>query len=277
MNGRRWRGFVSAAPVVLLAAGGCLTTKGDVRLLQDELRATRAQVAVGDSSIMRADEQRRAQIAQLSVKIDRMSDSLRVLTARLASLQAATNGQFDAIGQQMVQTQALLGQTTRNLQEERAQLAAIREQGGMPASPPPPGMPDTTQRAGAPSGGPGSTTIFLSAKDALDNGAFATARTGFQRLLDTYPNADEAPRAQLYVGESFKGEGNTAAADSVYQLIPNRYPKAPEAATALYRHGRILWDANNKSEARKVFQQLLRDYSNSDEAELARGLLNPRQ
>lgn len=275
MKGRRWRGWISAAPVVLLVASGCLATQGDVRLLQDELRATRAQLANGDSSILRADDQRRAQIAQLSAKIDRMNDSLRFLAGRLAQFEATTNGQFDAIGQQMVQTQALLGQTTRNLQDTRAQLSAIREQGGMPSAGPPAPVSDTSQHAA--SGLPGSSTIFLSAKDQLDNGAFATARAGFQRLLDAYPNADEAPRAQLYVGEAFKGEGNSAAADSVYQLIPQRYPKAPEAATALYRHGRMLWDANKKAEARVVFNRLLRDYSTSDEAELARGLLNPRQ
>ena len=64
-------------------ATGCLASKSDIRLLQDELRATRAQVAAGDTSILRAEDARRSQIAQLSATIDRMNDSLRMLSVRL--------------------------------------------------------------------------------------------------------------------------------------------------------------------------------------------------
>jgi tol-pal system protein YbgF len=270
------RGWAAAAPVVLIAAGGCLASKSDISLLQDEMRATRSQLAQGDTSILRAEEARRAQIAALTTKIDHMNDSLRVLAVRLASFQATSNGEFDAVGQQMVQMQALLGQTTRNLQDTRAQLSAIREQGGMPSGGPPALVSmDTSQRGGA--GQPGASTLFLTAKDQLDNGAYSTARAGFERLLATYPASDQAPRALLYVGEAFKAEGNSGAADSVYQLIPVRYPNTPEAATGMYRHGRTLWDANKKSEARVVLNRVIRDYPNSDAAELARELLNPRQ
>jgi TolA-binding protein len=270
--------LINLAPVVAvtLATTGCLASKGDIRLLQDELRASRAQQAMGDTSILRADDARRAQIAALSAKIDRLNDSLRVLTGRVASFQGTANSEFDAIGQQMVQMQALLGQTTRNLQDTRAQLAAIREQGGLPAAgTPPTASPDTSQRAAA--GLPGASTLFLTAKEQLDNGAFGTARRGFEQLLEAYPNSDQAPRAMLYIGDAYKGEGNSAAADSVYQLIPTRYPKSPEAATGLYRHGRMLWDANKRSEARVVLNRLMRDYPNSDEYYLARDLLNPRE
>ena len=269
------RYFRSLAPVALLAAGGCLASKGDIRLLQDELRASRAQQAMGDTSILQADASRRAQIAALSAKIDRMNDSLRLLASRVASFQATATGEFDAIGQQMVQMQALLGQTTRNLQDTRAQLSAIREAGGLPQSGSPTTSPDTSQRAAA--GLPGASTLFLTAKEQLDNGAFGTARRGFEQLLAAYPNSDQAPRALLYVGDAYKGEGNPAAADSVYQLIPNRYPKTPEAATGLYRHGRMLWDANKRGEARVVLNRLMRDYPNSDEYYLARDLLSPRE
>jgi tol-pal system protein YbgF len=274
---------MAAAPAVLLATTGCLASKSDIRLIQDEMRATRSQLAVGDTSLLRADDARRAQIAALSAKIDRMNDSLRILAARLSSLQATATGEFDSMGQQMVRVQALLGQNTKNVQETRAQLEALREQGAAPVSSPPVTPPasagstgsDSTQR-GAP-GLPGPSTLFITAKDQLDNGAYVTARTGFQRLIDAYPTATEAPRALLYIGEAYRGEGNTAAADSVYQLVPGRYPKAPEAATGLYKHGRILWDANNKAEARIVLNRLIRDYPSSDEAQLAKDLLNPRE
>lgn len=276
----RW---MAAAPVVLLAATGCLATHGDIETLQAELRASRSQAAAGDTSLLRADEARRAQIAALSAKIDRLNDSLRILTARFASFQATASGEFDTMGQQMVRVQALLGQNTKNVQETRAKLEALSEQANQPPPTPTPtgtasSPVDTSQHATP--GLPGPSTLFITAKDQLDNRAYATARSGFERLLSAYPTADEAPRALLYIGESYKGEGNTTASDSVYQLVASRYPQAAEAATGLYRHGKLLWDTNKspqRSEARIVFDRLIRDYPNSDEANLAKDLMNPRE
>jgi len=268
----RWSALT---PAVLLAAGGCLASKSDIRLLQDELRATRAQLASGDTSAMRTEESRREQLARISTAIDRMNDSLRVLAARFSLFQATANGEFDSMGKQLVQVQAFLGQTTRNLQDTRAQLEALREQGNATVSVPPSASTASDSSARAP-GGPGPATLFTTAYGQLQQGAYTSARRNLEQLLATYPQFEQAARAQLYIGETYKGEGNTDAADSVYQLVTSKYPKSPEAATGLYRHGRVLWDADKKAEARIVLNRLIREYPNSDEAGLAKDLLNPR-
>ncbi|HEX8944876.1 MAG TPA: tetratricopeptide repeat protein [Gemmatimonadaceae bacterium] len=262
----RWR---SAASVVLLAAGGCLASKSDIRLLQDELRVTRAQVAAGDTAVLRAEEARRQQIAALSATIDRMNDSLRAQAARFAAFQANASGEFDAMGRQMVQVQALLGQNTRTVQETRAQLQALRE--GATSAPPSPTSPDTSQRGGA--GVPGPATLFTAGMDALRQGSYRTARSNFDQLLTSYPTSDQASLAQLRVGDAYKSEGNTTAADSVYNVVATKYPKSPEAPTALYSRGRLLWEANKRGEARVVLNRLIRDYPNADEVDLAKNLL----
>ena len=264
------KSWTSALSVAFLATVGCVATKGDIRLIQDELRATRAQVAAGDTLLLRADEARRQQVAALSAAIDRMNDSLRTLTSRFAAFQANAVGEFDAMGRQMVQVQALLGQNTRTVQETRAQLQQLRE-GAPTGVPSAPTGGDSIQRA-AP-GVPGPATLFNAANEALKQGSYRTARTGLDQLLTSYPNWEQVSLAQLHVGDAYKGEGNTAAADSVYQLVATKYPKTPEAPMALYRHGRILWDANKKVEARVVLNRLIRDYPNADEVDLAKALL----
>jgi tol-pal system protein YbgF len=263
---RRW---TSALPLVLLVAGGCLASKSDIRLLQDELRVSRSQAAAGDSAILRAEEARRLQVAALSAMVDRMNDSLRTLASRFYAFQGSANGEFDAMGRQMVQVQALLGQNTRTVQETRSQLQALRE--GAPGAPPPPTSTDTTQRAG--SGIPGPATLFTSAMEALRQGSYRTARSGFDQLLMSYPNSDQASLAQLRVADAYKGEGNLAAADSVYLLVSTKYPKSPEAPTALYGRGRLLWEANKRGEARIVLNRLIKDYPDADEVDLAKNLM----
>jgi tol-pal system protein YbgF len=263
---RRW---TSTLPVVLLAAGGCLASKSDIRLLQDELRVSRAQVAAGDTAILRAEEARQRQLVALSATIDRMNDSLRSLASRFAAFQANANGEFDTMGRQLVQVGALLGQNTRTVQETRAQLQALREGNG--SAPPPVSSTDTAQRPG--SGVPGPATLFTSGMEALRQGSYRTARSSFDQLLTSYPNSDQASLAQLRVGDAYKSEGNTTAADSVYQLVATKYPKSPEAPTALYSRGRLLWEANKRGEARVVLNRLIRDYPNADEVDLAKNLL----
>jgi len=264
----------------MLAATGCLATQGSVRTLQEEIRASSSGLAQNDSAILRAEESRRREIAALAANIDRLNDSVRVLTARLALFQANAAGQFDFMGQQVIKIEAVLSQNTRDIQEARTQLGALREQGvgGGPApTPTPPGgaSPDTSQR---PNGGaPGPATMFTSAVEEYRKGSYRTARSGFEDLIRTYPDYDQNARAQVYIGDAFKSEGNTAAADSVYQLVETRYPNSPDVAGALWRRGRMLWDANQKGEARIVLNRLITKYPQSDEAALAKDLLSPSE
>jgi TolA-binding protein len=269
------------APVAMFAATGCLATQGSIQTLQDEIRASRSQLAQNDTAILRAEDARRREIASLAASVERLNDSVRVLTARLALFQANATGQFDAMGQQVIKIEAILGQNTRDLQEARAQLQAVREQGGGSVSAPaitPNGTmtPDTSQRTAA-SGVAGPATMFTSAVEEYRKGSYQTARSGFEDLIKNYPDYDQNARAQVYIGDAFKSQGNTAAADSVYQLVETRYPNSPDVAGALWRRGRMLWDANKKGEARIVLNRLITKYPQSDEAALAKDLLSPSE
>jgi len=266
----RWS---AVAPIILVAASGCLATKSDIQLLQSEARTSRSQSAEGVAAILRADSVRGRQSAQLSATLDRLSDSLRTLTARFAAFQATANGEFAAMQTQLVQFQALLGQTTRSVQDTRAQIEALKEAGTAAVSATPPATPgDTTRR---PANMPGPATLYTTANEQLKAGSFRTARTGFETLLATYPNYDNASTALLKIGEAYRAERNTAAADSVYQLVVDRYPTKVDAATALYRRGRMLLEAGKKDEARVLFNRILKEHPRSDEAVLAKDLVKP--
>src|SRR5262252_5455209 len=203
------------APVAMFAATGCLATQGSIQTLQDEIRASRSQLSQNDTALLRAEDARRREIATLAANVERLNDSVRVLNQRLAQFQANAAGQFDAMSQQVIKIQAILGQNTRDLQEARQQLRAVAEQGGggggsaAPTPPTPSGgaNPDTSHTA--PSGVPGPATMFTSAVDEYRKGSYRTARSGFEDLIKNYPDYDQNARAQVYIGDAFKAEGNT--------------------------------------------------------------------
>ena len=258
------------APVALsLATGACFATRNDVRILQEDVASTRA-------AMLRADSARAVQIAQVAATLAEVTDSVRSANSRIARWQANAQGDLRSIQEQLIQVQALTGQSQNRLDALRAEIEQRNTQMPPPQVAPVPG--DTTTRppqTAAQPAGPGPATLYKLAVDQLNRGSHGTARTGFQDLLTQHPTSDYAPDAQYYIGETFLAEGNSAAADSVFNLVVAKYPQAPRAASALYKHGLFLLKAKRDREARQVFQTIVDKYPRSDEAELARGQLRP--
>lgn len=254
------------APAALIAAGACFATKGDIRMLEDEVRSMQATTIMNDAArraqMDSASTATRRNIAELQQNLLRTSDSLRALSQRLGVFQATTQSNFDEAAREIIQMQAQLGQSVKNMQDVRQAFEERRDQMAAPA-------PDSTSKAGMPS----PLVMYNDSRSQLQSGACAVARSGFQQLLAAYPNFEDAADAELYIGDSYKCDGNQAAADSVYKAIVAKYPKSPTAATALYRRGEALWKANKKNEARPILQSVIKNYPRSDAAVLAAGLL----
>ena len=257
-------------PVALaLATGACFATRNDVRILQEDLAASRA-------AMLRADSARAVQIAQVAATLGLVTDSVRSANARLERWQATATGELRSIQEQLIQVQQLTGASQGQLDRLRAELEQSNQRSQ--AAPPTPIPGDTTTRpiSGAtPPAGPGPATLYQLARDQLERGSHGTARAGFQELLTQYPTSDQAPDAQYWIGESLAAEGNSAAADSVFNLVVSTYPRAQRAASALYKHGLFLQKAKRDREARTVFQSVIDKYPRSDEALLARDQLRP--
>ena len=264
---RRARGSSLASGLLALAlgaAGGCMASKGDVAILQDELRALRTAVAHSDTA-------QRAQADSAMMLIGRANDSLRLLSTRFASFQANVSGGLYDMNRQLLQIQELSGQSQRRMQELRASMESRAEAMNVPT--PAPGDTTRSTAAGGGGGAPGPAQLFQLAFDQMQRGSFGVARQGFQELLGKYPTFEAAPTAQLYIGQSFAEEKNGAAADSVYQLVVTKYPKSKAASTALYKYALSLIAQKKTTPARAALNRIVKEYPNSDEASLARDLL----
>ena len=245
------------APLAGLLVAGCLASKNDVVLLQNQLSGMQTAAA-------RADTARAAQIDRVLAQVMQSNDSVRVLSARLARLQSAVSTDHYEMGRQILQIQELSGQSQRRLQELRASLEE-RNQTAAVAAPPVPG--DTSRPTPA---GPGPAQLFQTSLDQLRRGSSTVARSGFEELLRSYPQSEDAPEAMVYIAETYAAERNAVAADSVYALVIARYPTSPKAATALYKRALAFRAAGNATAARAAFDRIVREHPRSDEATLAR-------
>jgi TolA-binding protein len=236
--------------------GACVATRGDVRLLQDEMRALRSSVAAADAA-------RRAQADSILLTVARANDSLRALAARLARVQTAqadATGTLYEFGRQLITIQELTGQSQRRLQELRASLEN-RAQEATSA------VQDTTAAGPAL---PGPNSLFEMARDNLARGSPRAARAALDTLIVRYPTADVVPAAQFFVAEAYAQEGNRAAADSVYALVATRHPRSDRAPTALYKLALARRDAGQRAAAQTLLERIVREYPRTDVAVFAR-------
>ncbi|HSA55234.1 MAG TPA: tetratricopeptide repeat protein [Gemmatimonadaceae bacterium] len=257
---------------LVLASTGCVATRNDVRILQNDIFNLRAQQARADSALVR-------QLMDLSTQMQQtlamLSDSVDDVSGRLGRFQGDTRQALYGMEQQLLVVGELLGQSQQRLRELRAEMET-RNQALMsaPIAPVTPG--DTTVRATPPTGGiadPGPNQLYLLARDQLSRQSYATARQAFEELVAKHPNSDLAPDAQLGIAEAYAGEGMVPQADTANLVVVSRYPGSDAAPKALYRLGLSLARQGRMADARTTMQRVVRDYSRSEVADLAQDWL----
>jgi tol-pal system protein YbgF len=292
MRARGSRGGPHAALLVLPLLSACFATRSDLRIVQGDLLAIRAE-------LLRADSARARQLGDLAQQVRSAQDSLGRLSARGAKFEGDSREGLYATKEQLLQIQQLLGQSSERIRQLQGQLEATADANaaaaaaagaaqvpppapapsrgrgtparGTPTTPPP--APVEPVRDTTPPAAPGPNQLYQLALDQLRRGSAGTARAGFQDLLRQYPTSDLAPDAQFYIAESYARERNTAAADAAYDEVARRYPTSPKAPTAMYKRAKALVDGGNGASARPLLEQLIQRWPRSDEADLAQELL----
>ncbi|MEK7401049.1 MAG: tetratricopeptide repeat protein [Gemmatimonadota bacterium] len=237
------------APVAALAATGCLASKSDIVLLQDEIRTLRAMQA-------RSDTTRRGAADSALMLAQRTNDSLRALSQRFSAFQANVGGELFEIGRQLITIQELSKMDAKSLMQVRSALEERAQS-----------MAGTDITAASPT--PGPAQLFSASFEQWRQGSLGTARAGFDELLRRYPDFDKVSMAQLYVGNTYEYERKYAESDSVYLLVVSRYPKSADAPTALYKYGLSRQRQGKAAEAREALRRVMREYPRSTEATLA--------
>lgn len=231
-------------------AGGC-ATKRDVRDLRSQISMLEA---------------RQDSLARVSEAHQRMLlDSISAGTDLLVRVRGDLGHQLLDLEQQLIQIQALVGQSQRRLQDLGQQMEANRER----LQQPPPG--DTTAAtppgvAPPPGGTPSAAELYQLGTDQLQKGAAGTARKALQTLLKYYPNDAHAADAQFDVGETYVLDQMYDSAYSAFDQVVELYPSSPRAPAALLRAGEVAEEHGSAKKARDYYERVRARYPKSDEA-----------
>lgn len=257
---------------LMLATSACFATRNDVRILQGDIFALKAEQA-------RADSARAAQLTSISATLNTtltvLKDSVDDVATRLTAFQGATRHELYLMQQQLLRLEELLGQSSAALSRFRSDIEARNQelmQQAVSAATPPPVTGDTTTRpAGTtpPVVGDGPNVLYEVGRDLLLQRSYSSARGAFEEVLSKFPDSDRAPHAQLGIAEAFGAEQMAAQEDSTYRVVFTKYPVSEAAARAMYKLALLLDRQQKRAEARSFMQRITREYPRSDEYALA--------
>jgi tol-pal system protein YbgF len=251
--------MIRALPALALAAfvaTGC-AARGDVRRLQDDVAALRANV----TELHHFQELSSRELA-------RLVGELRALEARNAELQAALGEH----GAETARLRARLDTAEQDLREaktpstSRPLVTAPAPSAAAPAPAAPPPRPDTRR--------PDEAEQAYNAALALFR-----AREHGQAVLDLldfiakHPTHRLAPSAQYWIGEAYYLQRDYRQALLEFQRVIEMAPTSPKAADALLRIGLSYTNLREDTRALQAWQRVVREYPATESAGRARALL----
>ncbi len=248
------RGALALA--VLLSVSAC-ATKGDLRNVNDQIRAVSAR----QDSIL----------SELRRQSSATQDTLRTTSNQLVDIRGEVIRRLQAISDDLDRLAELTGENQRGIAGLRDQMDAARRT--RPAM----GMVDSAgAMAGgdefAPSGGT-AAAVYEAAIGQYNRGALQTAQMAFNDFLRQFPNDELAPKAHYYLGQIAEQDGDLDGAVEEYASIRELFPADPQVPQALYRIALIRIQQGDEDEARKMLETVINTYPDDLVTDMARNKL----
>ncbi len=259
---------VLATLTVAVTFSGC-AMKGDIRLLQEELRA----IAARQDSL----------VTQLRAETQQTQDTLRTQGDQMFDLRGDLNRQLQQISQSLVRIEAIAGENQRGLASVRDQMANMRR---MPAGPTttgpgsfgdPTAAADSSDTAGGESligGGTNAQELYDVAKSQYDRGSLNSASRAFEQFLADHPNNELAPDAHFFLADILTQQDRPEDAIEAFQEIQELFPTHPRVPQALYRIAEVQIDLEDLDAAKVTLERIINTYPDELVAMLARERLD---
>ncbi len=253
-RGRPGFGILIGLSLVLIL--GACATKGDVRELREDMRAL-------------ADRQER-----LLNELERLhwvtQDSIRQQSRMLTGIRGEMNQRILDVQDQVIELQALTGQSQQVLAGLRDQLEDQRRQAAQPA-PGTGGQPWWMWDAedADPGDAEGARELFNAAVTQFNRGSLGTARRAFEDFRERFPDHQLTPDVRYFLAEIQAQEGDREEAIEGFLRIQELHPTAVRVPDALLRVGELYLEGEEYELAEEYLERVVNTYPDTDAADAA--------
>jgi tol-pal system protein YbgF len=240
--------------VVVLALGGC-AMKGDIRLLQEELRA----IAARQDSL----------VAELRMEAQQTQDTLRTQGDQMFDFRGDISRRLQQIEQSLVRLEAIAGENQRGMASIRDQFVNLRRSPGMGVTM---GADSATgggeRLAGAQSGG--ADELYAVAQNQLGRGSLNAASQAFEQFIAEHPNDPRVADAHFFLADILTQQGRPDDALAAFEEIQQLFPTHPRVPQALFRIAGLQESAGDLEAAKATLERIVNTYPDDLVAQLAR-------
>ncbi|MCY4648625.1 MAG: tetratricopeptide repeat protein [Gammaproteobacteria bacterium] len=238
------RHVVLIALIGVLAGAGC-ATKGDIRVLQEEVGAL-------------ADRQAR-DLADFETLVRAGQDTLSGQTGLYLELRREVLQRLDELLQQILILIEVEGQSQRAMASLRDQVEMMQRAPVVVQDSGDVGLPLEDVE--------GPDAHFEAALVMYNRGSNVTARRGFDEFLANYPNHELAGDATFFLSDLDLQEERLEDAIEGFMRVPMMYPDSPRVPEALYRAALLHDELGDTEEARNLLERVISGFPDSDVAE----------
>jgi tol-pal system protein YbgF len=236
------------------------------------------------------------QTQQLALTLAQIGDALKALNARLDASDKEAQQRFadqklliqklsddvSAVRERSQDTDTRLRKVADEVEALRSTITSLPSLISGAAPPPPEtGAIDPTAPASPLPPASQASTIGLSPSRMLDtaksdyfSGSYASAVSGFDSLLRTFPTSEAAAEAQFMLGETYSQQKRYAEAVNAYTAAIQKFPRSMWVPEAYYKRGKAQESLGTPEAARASYEMLLKTYPDTPSAGLAKQALD---
>ena len=200
---------------------------------------------------------------QLAADIRMLEERMVRMEGALGELAQAAQGLSKQISEQANATRKLSADQMVVLDDVLSTVRVLREQ-----------LAETNQRLAAVSekstAPVGATALFDNARADYVAGNYSLAVKGFTEYLNASPQANQAPHAVSYIGESYRLDRKLNEALTAYDRLIAGYSSSEQVPNARVRRAEVLNELGRAKEARAEYETVLKESPNTEAAVMAK-------
>ena len=245
------------------------TLQEQVQRLQLALNQMTERVKANETQVeSRANDMRKG-FADQELRINAITSGLKILTEReneTGVKVALLSQEMKAIRDGLTMQQTLLNEIVGMLQASSGTMAAA---GGTTADPTAPPVAGATPPRSGSTIPPSPGEYYDRARNYYFSNQYELAIQALEDAIKRFPDAPQAARAQLLIGESYYKSGKYKEALTAFTATLTNYKDPDVLPDAMLRQGMAYEALGQNAQARKSYQQVITSYKDSTSAILA--------
>ena len=250
----------------------------DLAALQDEVRKMKSSQDEKLAAISEALRNTLDQVTRVNEKMavlqTTMTDKITEISSKVGTPVQGLSGKLGEMTDQFLNLSNTVAEMTVRVGKLDGKLEDVKKMiQTMPVAPAP--ASPNPQQPQAVNGKPaisGEQLYNDASRDYLGNN-FDLALQGFNEYVKNFPDAQQAPDAQFYIGEIYIAKQQWEPAEKAFDLVKTMYPDSSRVPMARYRRGVALLKIGRRDEGSKEFKAIIEKYPSTDAAKKAKEYL----